>query len=139
MPRQASLLVCDDLLVSMNGKFTALGVYSNDIVVPAEGASLFQLVFLFIIETASDDLFTSLKIEIVLPDQEPVRAEVPVASPAIPIPRERKAWLIRWPLLLSQPFVKPGRISAKIIHERGEIPVSAPWVTAAAPRQAIPV
>jgi hypothetical protein len=127
MARQASVLVCDDLLVSMLGKFTTIGIYTADITIPSEPIVANQLVFLFIVETDVDDLFERMTLEVTMPGQPSVKMDVPLAPPP-PIPG-RTRWFLRWPFMIQQPVLRPGRIEAKVIHEKGEILTSGPWIS----------
>jgi hypothetical protein len=49
--REASFLICDDLLVSLSGKFFIQGVYTGDIVIPGEEQKVNQLIILLQLST----------------------------------------------------------------------------------------
>ena len=85
-------------------------------------------------ETDLDDPFRSLDLEVTLPGSEPVRQSVPVAWPVQPETAGRSKIFVRWPLLISMPTLRPGRIDAKVIHDAGEIVIGAPWITLNPPR-----
>ncbi len=55
--RQASFLICDDLLVSLNGKFFLQGVYTGDIAIADEESNLAQLILLLQISTPNERPF----------------------------------------------------------------------------------
>jgi hypothetical protein len=129
MDRQASVLVSDELYITLLGKFVVHGVYTTDIVIPTEQTAAPQLIFLFQIGTDIGDLFEKLQVQVTLPGEPPRTMAIPV-GPVTPTP-ERTRWLIHWPLLVQQAILRPGRIEVKVIHERGEILVSAPWITLA--------
>jgi hypothetical protein len=129
MARQASVLISDDLWVSLVGKFIVNGVYTTDIVIPTDPTVGGQLVFLFQIVTEIDDLFESLQLQVTLPGVPPTTAEIPIA-PFFPTPGHTR-WLLHWPLLVRQPVLRPGRIEAKVIHEKGEILPPTPWISLA--------
>jgi hypothetical protein len=133
--RQASILICDDLLISVGGKMLLLGVYNSDIVINADEATIAQLVVLFQLETSVHDPFLSAIVEVKLPGAEPVRASVPMPQSAPPSP-DRTRLTIRWPVTIQQAILRPGRIETKVIHERGEILSGNQWVvrTLALPR-----
>lgn len=128
MDRQASVLVSDDLYISLLGKLVVQGVYTADIIIPAEQIVVPQLVFLFQIVTNVDDLFEKLQVQVTLPEQPPRTMDIP--GPFVPA-SGRSQWLLNWPLLIQQAVLRPGLIEAKVVHERGEILTSAPWITLA--------
>jgi hypothetical protein len=136
MARQASVLISDDLWVSLIGKFVLNGVYTTDIVIPAEPTVGGQLVFLFQIATEIDDLFKMLQVQITLPGVPPTTQSIPIA-PFVPVPGHTR-WLLHWPLLVRQPVLRPGRIEAKVIHEKGEIVPPTPWISLAAQDPSMP-
>ncbi len=130
--RLASLLVADDLLFAMNGKYNITGVYTGDILIAVDPTMLPQLVFLFLIETDVTEPFHSLTLEIKMPGSEPVRMP-PVQIPPGPHIEGRTRQFLRWPQLVQNVRLSPGKIEAKVIHESGEIPVAGPWIVLAAP------
>jgi len=127
IPRQASVLVCDDLLVALNGKFTMLGMYTADIVIPTDPSISGQLVFLFVVETDIKDPFRSVTLQVALPESAPTRFQIPIMPP-LDVHPDRERLIVRWPLVVSPAILKPGKIEAKVIHETGEINAAAPWV-----------
>src|SRR5262249_15936955 len=126
MARQANVLVCDELYVTLTGKLTAMGIYTGDIIVPAPGVVVPHLIFLFLVETTSDDLFESIMLEATLPDHHPVRSSIPV--PQFVFSEGRTRWGAKYPLLVQQPRLFPGRIIAKLIHDKREIIAFAQWI-----------
>jgi hypothetical protein len=131
--RRASCLVCDDVLFSVNGKFTAIGIYSSDIVIPVDPTTVPQLVFLFDIACPRDDVFQTLIAQVTFPEQEPRRITIPflpaiVQQSALAQP-DRTHVFSRWPFLISQPVLKPGRLESKIVHEKGELVAAYNWIT----------
>lgn len=128
--RRASLLVADEILYSLGGKVYLQGMYLNDISINADQVVAPQLVFMFIFETEIENSFTSITLEITLPGSEAVKAPITIAQPVIPH-QDRTHIMYRLPLLLSAPILRPGRIEARIIHDRGEILANAIWITKA--------
>jgi hypothetical protein len=128
--RRATVLVADELLVSLNGKFNLLGMYAADILIPANPTTAAQLVFLFLIETDVEDPFRSLTLEVSLPGSTPNRLEVG-PLPTVSVLPGRRQWNIRWPFLIPLPVLRPGHIEAKVVHEKGELIASAPWISIA--------
>jgi hypothetical protein len=125
--RKATFCICDEVLISLNGKFNALGMYISDIAIPVAPSTVSQLVFLFHIECSLADPFRSLTAEIILPGEEPRRMPVPFKLPQL-IPRHRTRFNIRWPFLIQLPVLRPGRIEAKVIHDKGEIIAGYQWI-----------
>jgi hypothetical protein len=129
--RQVSLLLADDLLWSMNGKVTMIGIYGGDITIQADSMAVPQLVFLFSAETDITDPFQLFTLHIQLAGEIPVIVPIPMGSPPGTLDAQRTRWIVRWPYLLSQATLRPGRIVAKIIHEKGELVATAPWIVRA--------
>ena len=135
MARQAMLLVADEIYYNLNGKGILHGIYHNDLTINSESAVAPQLIFFFIAETDLNDPFRSLDLEVILPGSEPVRHSVPVMwpIPTNPATFGRSKIFVRWPLLIPTPTLRPGRIEAKVFHDKGEIILGAPWITYNAP------
>jgi hypothetical protein len=128
--RQASVFACDDLLVSLTGKFTALGIYTGDIVIPNE-ITANQIVFVFQIEFDIDDPMSSVVLEVKFPGEEnPRQMAVPV-GPLTPV-EGRSRWIIRWPFAVQMAHLRPGRIYTKVIHDKGQIDTTGYWVVSLA-------
>ena len=128
--RHASVLVADELLTSLNGKQVLSGIYTSDIVIPSSGTTTSQLVFFFIIETDIDAPFDEITIELTLPGEPPISIPSPKLAPPLS-PGDRKKpsrQILRVPALLNFPRLNAGKIQAKIIHDKGEINVAAPWI-----------
>jgi hypothetical protein len=133
--RVASVLVCDDLWVSLNNKFSAHGIYVGDISIPTNPSSVNQLVFLFTLETDITDPFRSLVLQVLFPDAEPNQTTVPISPPPLlSADARRRRWTIKWPFLIQQPILRPGAISVKVIHEKGELTAFAPWIVVLPPK-----
>jgi hypothetical protein len=126
--RQATVVIADDLLWSLNGKFTMLGIYTGDISIPADPSGAPQLVFLFIFETDVSDPFQSVTLHLELPGRSPVLVPLPVPFPQVSQDPARTRWTVRWPCLVPNVVLHPGKITAKVIHERGELIAATPWV-----------
>lgn len=128
--RHASMIVADELLTSMNGKQVLSGIYTADIVIPYGGVAPPQLVFYFIIETDINDPFDRITIELALPGEPPISIPSPqIEPPPQPTGQEKRSrQILRVPALLNFPRLNAGKIHAKIIHDKGEINVAAPWI-----------
>jgi hypothetical protein len=126
--RQAVILVSDDLLISLSGKLTALGIYTGDIAIQTTPAAVSQLAALFVIECDAADPFQSLTLEVLLPGEAEPR-KLPYAVLRPPPPQGRTKLIYRVPFLLQNLRLMPGQIKARVIHERGSIDLSGPWVT----------
>lgn len=127
IPRHASVIICDELLFSITGKINLLGSYTGDITIPTDPTQIAQLLFYFLVETDVQDPYRSLTFQVKLPQADPVTQILP-AVPPIQILPERPRFTMRWPLLISQPLLHPGRVEAKVIHESGELVAGAPWI-----------
>jgi hypothetical protein len=127
--RKASFLVCDDLLFSMNGKVNLTGIYTQDIVISTEELQLPQLIFFFVVETPKDQLFQKITFRIELPGLPPADSEFPVGvRKAALLDDRRKMITWRHPIMLQQPILRPGRVSASVIHETGTIDAGGIWI-----------
>lgn len=127
--RQASFLICDDLLVSLNGKFFLQGVYTGDISIPAEELKLAQLILLLQISTPIERPFRSLEISVSLPGEPTPRImDLMPALPAMLGHPGRTIANYRIPFPLAQPVLKAGMIEVRVRHDEGEILVGRQWV-----------
>lgn len=127
IPRQATLLVADEIYYNLLGKAILQGIYHSDLIIPKDPTTAPQLLFYFIMESDIADPFRSLAVEVTLPESKPVRNQVFVTIP-LPPTEGRTRLFSRHPLLIQAPVLRPGRIEAKIIHDTGEIIVGAPWI-----------
>jgi hypothetical protein len=132
--RRASVFVCDDVLISLNGKFNALGMYTGDIAIFGGEVPSAQLVFVFQIECDLADPYRSLIAQVTLPGEGPRQMPIPFVIPT-PAPDGRGRWTIRWPFLVTRPTLRPGRIEAKVIHEKGELIAGYQWIVTTSPSQ----
>lgn len=138
MSRQAALLIADEIYYNLHGKATLQGIYNDDLVIPTDPSTAPQLLFFFIIQTDVSNPFKSLSVEVTLPQTPPVSGIVFVAPPEllaalIQAHPQRTVYTVKHPLLITAPALRPGRIEAKVIHEAGEIPVTAQWIRLNAP------
>jgi hypothetical protein len=96
------------------------GIYPSDLLIPSDPTTAPQLIFYFAIETAINERFKSLAVEVTLPGNTPVRQNVLFVQ---------LLQTIRYPLLIQSPILRAGgQIEAKIIHESGELQVGAPRI-----------
>ncbi len=123
------MLVSDDLLFSLSGKITALGIYTSDIALQTIPAAVPQLAVLFVIECGAADPFQSLTLEVSVPGEAVPRVQ-PWAILRPPLPSERTRIIYRVPFLLQNLKLVPGQIKARVIHEKGIIEVGGPWIAA---------
>jgi hypothetical protein len=130
MTRQATVLVSDDWSFSLNGKSSAFGIYSQDIVIPKDPTEAIQLVFLFIVETAPDDPFQTLEVAVELPGGDSRRLAIGLPGTILSVSDQRR-WCTKFPLLFARPILRPGFIEARVIHEKGEISAAAPAIVLA--------
>jgi hypothetical protein len=136
-PRQATVLLADEVFYNLNGKAVLHGVYNTDLTIPNNPTLVPQLIFYFIIETDFSEPFKSLGVEVTLPGNEPSRGIVFLPPPQLLAAQlqaqpARTRWYTRHPLLIPAPYLRPGHIEAKVIHESGEIKVDTPWIVHAA-------
>jgi hypothetical protein len=127
--RQASFLICDDLLVSLNGKFFLHGVYTGDIAIAAEESRLVQLILLLQISTPVERPFRSLEISVSLPGETTPRVmDLMRLLPATLGHPGRTIANYKIPFPLVQPVLRAGMIEVRIRHDEGEILVGRQWV-----------
>jgi hypothetical protein len=125
----ASLLVCDDLLYSLAGKLTLLGVYTGDISIPAPTWTVGQLVFLFLMNGDLTERPTQpLDLEVTLPGSAPQTMVFPTSFAPSPASGRTK-WFLRTPFLLQNVILRPGRIAANVKHGDFVMNPGSPWVT----------
>jgi len=136
--RQALIFVCDELLISLNGKYTVAGLYTGDIVVPQIPAQLPQLVIMFEITTTVDNPFKTLILQVSIPGESvPRRLDLsPTVQSALTLPT-RSMLMYRFPFLIqSVKIQQSGPIEAMIIHEDGELSAGQQWIVTIAEAQA---
>lgn len=127
--RQAFLIVADDVQVGLTGKLNIHGVYTGDIGIPNTSVRAPQLVFIFVAEADLTDPFRSITLEVTIPGNDSRRVTLPVPPIPQPVGQGRTRQTFRHPFLVQWLTLKPGHIEAKVIHEKGEIVVSSPWIT----------
>jgi hypothetical protein len=131
--RKATFFICDELLVSLNGKFTISGMYVTDLVIATEPAQLIQLVILVQVETIISKPFRSLIIHVQLPGEAAPRImDASAMIPPVMSPPGRSNIRMRIPFLISQPVLRAGPIEVKVIHEEGELLAGRQWVLSVA-------
>ena len=126
--REASVIVCDDVRTEMTGKLIVIGVYTTDIAIFSDEQMSPQLQFLFYAECDHSDPFKSIKFEVQLPGEKPAFVETANLPPPPPITSGRSRSYIRQLLTVAPATLRPGKITARVVHDRGEIPVSAGWI-----------
>jgi hypothetical protein len=83
--RMATFFICDDVLVSMTGKLTILGMYGNELIIPSEQFTLNQLVIMFQMEARINNPFKKIALKVSLPGEDRPRIiEVPQPLPTTP-------------------------------------------------------
>jgi hypothetical protein len=124
--RIATVIIADDMTTSFNGKLNLRGIYTQDIAIPMTPLRAPQLIFVFHIEFDVDDLVKKFDIEVEFPGSTHHRSEIIVPSPTPSTGRTRHV------LSFTIPFVNIelnlGKIHAKVIHDKGTIDVSVPWI-----------
>lgn len=131
--RQATLLVADEIYFNLYGKVTLQGIYQSDFAIAVDPSPIPQLVFFFVAETDISQPFHSLAVEVTLPGNDTIRNQIMILPPAIASQAAaanpgRTRLIYRHPLLVPAPTLRPGQIKAKLIHEKGEIAVTTPWI-----------
>jgi hypothetical protein len=134
--RQASFLICDDLLVSLNGKFFLHGVYTGDLLIATEEAKLNQLVLLLQVSTPTQKPFRQLHVIVSLPGEETPRTVdlMPLLPIIISLPG-RTMSSYKLPVPIISPNLKAGPIEIRLTHEEGEVFVGRQWVMGPAQAQ----
>jgi hypothetical protein len=125
--RQATVLVADDWSHTLTGKFNLVGAYNTDISIPLDPTLAAQLVFLFIVETSTDDPFQKLEVHVALPGGDSRHLVLPLHQFVLR-PSDQRRWCVRYPLLFLNPLLRPGPIEATVIHEKGTISTAAPFI-----------
>ncbi len=133
MPRQATLIIADEIYYNLHGKAILQGIYNSDLAIPSDPSKAPQLIFYFIIETDIAEPFQSLAVEVSLPGETPIRNFVFVPPPQF-ISAQAQAtpsrirFSVRHPMLITAPTLRVGRIDSKVIHEAGEILLTPQWI-----------
>jgi hypothetical protein len=127
----ATLMVCDDVRMEVNGKLILIGVYTGDIAIPADGSISPHLMFLFVAEGQLTRQPAEVTFELMLPGDEPRRTSIKL--PAFVVPEGRTKWTVRQVLGLQNIVLHPGHATAKVICDGEETAISAPWIVVAPP------
>jgi hypothetical protein len=115
----ATVVVCDEMLISLTGKMNIFGIYTGDITIASEEQKIAQLVVIFHIECDLAAPPRALSVEVRLPGEPVIQNNIPpIVPPATP---QRTKWVFRWPILIQQPTLRAGRIETKIVHDKGII------------------
>lgn len=124
---RASIIVCDDILISLQGKVTIVGMYTSDLTIFSESVVASQVAFLTMIEADLEDLPDSMHVEITFPGEKP--QVIAVQSPGtIQVGPNRSKIVIKVPAQAIQITLRPGKIEAKVVYPGGETVVAAPWI-----------
>ncbi len=127
--RRGSLLVCDDLQIGVNGKWSAIVIYVSDIGIASDEQLAAQMVFVFTAETPKDSPWESLAFQVLFPGEDaPKRMDIPQDALQFPQIGERTKRILRSPFLIQNQKLRPGQIRASILDESGELAVQAPWI-----------
>jgi hypothetical protein len=133
LPRQAFVTICDDVRVETSGKLILIGVYPNHhLAIPTEPFGATQLVFNFYAESDITEPFTSVTLEVTLPKQPAQRFDMPMGIPSPPQPGWTR-WFVRHPMVLRPAVLYFGRITTKVIHDKGETEATGGWVVPSTP------
>jgi hypothetical protein len=134
--QSANFFLCDDLLVALNGKFTALGIYTGDIVIPTDPFATPQLVAVFDVRTPIQKPFRSAILQVSLPGEDvPRQLNISSTIPAGNIPG-RTMIRLRTPFLMQGAVLTSGIIEASVLHDGEVLPAGKQWVVTLAEAQA---
>jgi hypothetical protein len=115
--------------MEINGKLIIIGVYTTDIGIINDVHTSPQMLFHFSASCDVTDMFKSLKFQVTLPGGSPVSTDVVLPNDPTPPPPDRTRFTARGTVNISPAVLRPGKILAEVIHESGEIPVPAAWIT----------
>jgi len=117
MARQASVLVADEIYYNLSGKAILHGIYHREMKILQDPSTTHQLIFYFMAEADSTDLFESLVAEVTFPGSPAIRENVGLISPEITedVSCLERA-LYRHALLVQMPTLRPGRIEVKMVR-----------------------
>jgi hypothetical protein len=125
--------------MEVGGKFLIVGMYTGSIAIPEDLVVAPQLVFLFLMATGIEEQFKTLTVEVTLPETAPISQNIPLQpqdtdSPFFQETKRLGAQRIihRVPLFIPQPQLRPGKVLAKVIHEKGELlAIGSPFIVRA--------
>ncbi|MBN9039838.1 MAG: hypothetical protein J0H38_01005 [Rhizobiales bacterium] len=126
--RKASVIVCDEFTWSLTGKANFFGVYVQDIVIPIPEVTINQMVFFFSVETDANDPFKQVELKVEFPGSPPFTQPIAMDALPMPPPAGRTKITYRFPIMLQQRVLRPGRIATSVIHERGELSAGGVWI-----------
>ena len=127
---QASLLVCDDSRLEITGKGILIGIYVTDMIITAPKLQIAQLQFFLMFDFDVHETPKTLTFEVTLPNQPPT--VWPLTMPdKLSVPEGRDRAYIRQPFQIIAPILEPGRIEARVIHDKGDVRIRGPWIVLA--------
>lgn len=126
---QATMLVCDDVRAEWNGKYMLIGTYVTDMTISFEPFYVPQLQFFLIFECTLQERPKNLRLEITLPQQNPVHWNVPVPKELPPPPEGRTRFHVRHPFGIFNACLMAGHIMGRVITDKGELELRGPWIT----------
>ena len=124
--QNVSVIMCDDLRLEVSGKIIIVGMYPSNIVMPTAELVVPQLQFFFTVDFPRDAVPQRLSYEVELPGEQPQRSDVPVVLPVFQEGHTR--WMGRHALTVTSPTLRPGKIQASVITDKGVFPAVAGWV-----------
>jgi hypothetical protein len=135
MITSATVDVCEDIRFEHDGKFTLVGVFTNDIAlipdIPAR-----RIIFLFHIDGSMDAIPDSLAVEVTLPLVKPSRQNIDIPEilrAEMTGNPSRTRWTVRGVVVFVDQIFGPGQIVAKVIADGSEYYVGAPSLVAVDP------
>lgn len=128
----ANLLICDDLMFSLSGKMTAIGIYTGDIGIPTSEHRTGQLIFMFMLQGDLTEQPTEpMVLEVTFPGEQPHSMTLP--PPVFGQNFEgsgRTKWFQRTPFMIQNVILRPGQIKTRIRYGKLELNPGSPWITA---------
>lgn len=123
----ATVIVCDDLRMEINGKLFFIGMYPAHIVIPGEELQIQKLVFFFNADFPITHIPKKIRYEVALPGEKAHPSEMEPNPPEFR--KEHTRFITRHAITFVNPILRLGKIGAKLIVDDGEeISVAAGWV-----------
>jgi hypothetical protein len=132
----ATVSICDDIRMEINGKLILIGMYTGNIIISTDNVAVPQMVFLFYVDCKVDEVPRVLEFEATLPGGEPQTSRVDITEPPHFKP-EHTRWYLRHAITLGMPHLSAGKIKARVRLDDKEIELTTPWIEVATPPEEV--
>jgi len=121
-------VICDDLLISVNGKQTISGVVSGDLIVPDDGILVPQFILLYHYRSPLDQKYAPISLEVIFPGEESARVLPLSIQLTVQTIKDRNTMTFRIPFLINNLKLIPGPIDTRVNYSSGSAEAGRHWI-----------